>query len=151
AGSLTRTYDSRGNLLSGVRTSGSTVLTTSYTYDAASRVATITYPDSSLVTYTRDAMGKVTSLTDKPSGAGSATTTASAIAYEPFGPVSGFTYGNGVTSASTLDGDYRMTNLVENGTGTTHIQNLTYALNKGDMPTQYTDNLNSTNSINFIG
>ena len=34
--------------------------------------------------------------------AGSPTTLASSITYEPFGPISGFTYGNSVTYAPTL-------------------------------------------------
>jgi YD repeat-containing protein len=146
AGSLTLTYDTRGNELSEARVNGSTTLTTTYTYDAASRVLTITYPDGSLVTYTRDAMGKVTSLTDKPSG-GSTTTIASSITYEPFGPVTGFTYGNSLTSALTRDGDYRITQLVDNGTGTTHIQNISYTLNHGDMPSTVYDNLNYLNGF----
>ncbi len=83
--------------------------------------ATVIYPDGSLVTYTRDAMGKVTAISDKPSGR-HRNHRCSSITYEPFGPVSGFTYGNGVTYTPTLDADYRLTALVENGTGTTHIQ-----------------------------
>jgi hypothetical protein len=59
--------------------------------DAASRVSTITYPDTLVVTYTRDAMGRITAVSDKPAGAGSPTTLASSIAYKPFGPWTGFT------------------------------------------------------------
>ena len=79
AGSLTRAYHERGNLLTETRTSGSTVITTAYTYDAASRLLTITYPDGSLLTYRRDAMGRITAVSDKPAGAGSATTIASSV------------------------------------------------------------------------
>ncbi len=146
AGSLTRTYDTRGNLITETRTSGATVLATTYGYDAASRILTITYPDSSVVTYTRDAMGKVTGVSDTPSG-GSATTIASSITYEPFGPANSITMGNGVTETITLDGDYRITQIVDNGSGSTHIQNISYTLNANDQPTQATDNLTSANSL----
>ena len=35
----------------------------------------------------------------------------------PFGPVSGFTYGNGVTDTRTFDLDYRTTSIKDAGTG----------------------------------
>jgi len=149
AGSLTRAYDERGNLLTEQRVNGSTTLTTSYTYDAASRVLTITYPDNSLVTYTRDAMGRVTAVSDKPSGASSATTLASSITYEPFGPWAGLTYGNGITETPTWDADYRLTKLVDTGTAT--VQNISYTIAASDVWTAFTDNLTSTNNITSLG
>ena len=148
AGSLTRAYDERGNLLTETRTSGTTTLTTAYTYDAASRVLTVTYPDSSLLTYTRDAMGRITAVSDKPSGAGSATTLASSITYEPFGPWSGLTYGNSITETPTWDLDYRLTTLVDTGTST--VQHIGYTYYTSDQPSAYTDSLTSSNTINPI-
>ncbi len=41
AGSLTRSYDERGNMLTNKRTNGSNVYTTTYTFDPASRIASI--------------------------------------------------------------------------------------------------------------
>ena len=149
AGSLTRTYDERGNLLSEQRVNGATTLTTGYTYDAASRVLTITYPDGSLLTYTRDAMGRVTAVSDKPSGAGSPTTLASSVTYEPFGPWAGLTYGNSVTETPTWDLDYRLTTLID--TGTAAVQHIGYTYAASDQPTAFTDSLTSTNSVTSIG
>ena len=149
AGSLTRTYDERGNLLSEQRVNGTTTLTTSYTYDAASRVLTITYPDGSLLTYTRDAMGRITAVSDKPSGASSATTIASGVTYEPFGPWAGLTYGNSITETPTWDLDYRLTTLVD--TGTAAVQHIGYTYAASDQPTALTDSLTSTNSLRSIG
>jgi RHS repeat-associated protein len=148
AGTLTQAYDERGNLLTETRTSGATTLTTGYTYDAASRVATITYPDTSVVTYTRDAMGKITSVTDKPAGAGSPTTLASSITYKPFGPWSGFTYGNGIVETPTRDADYRLTRLADAGTAT--VQDISYVYSVNDQPNTATDNLTAGNSITNI-
>ena len=58
AGSLSRSWDERGNLLSETRVKGANTLTTSYAYDPASRIASITYPSDAAVAYTRDASGK---------------------------------------------------------------------------------------------
>lgn len=148
AGSLTRAYDERGNLLTEKRTSGTTALTTSYTYDAVSRVLTITYPDNSLLTYTRDAMGRITAVSDKPSGASSATTIASGITYEPFGPWNSLTDGNGIVETPTWDLDYRLTNLKDVGTAT--VQNISYTYTVANQPSAYTDNLTSSNTISPI-
>jgi len=148
AGSLTRAYDERGNLLTEQRVNGSTTLTTSYSYDAASRVLTVTYPDGSLLTYTRDAMGRITAVSDKPSGAGSATTLASGVTYEPFGPWNSLTYGNSIAETPTWDLDYRLTSLKDIGTAT--AQNIGYTYYSTDQPEIYTDNLASSNTINPV-
>jgi RHS repeat-associated protein len=146
AGSLTRAYDERGNLLTEKRVNGSTTLTTSYTYDGASRVLTITYPDNSLLTYTRDAMGRITAVSDKPSGASSATTLASSITYEPFGPWAGMTLGNSITETPTWDADYRLTALTDIGTAT--VQSIGYTINQANATTKFTDNVTSSNTLN---
>ena len=113
-----------------------------------SRVLTITYPDNSLLTYTRDAMGRITAVSDKPSGASSATTIASAITYEPFGPWNSLTYGNGIAETPTWDLDYRLTNLKDVGTAT--VQNISYTYTVANQPSAYTDNLTSSNTISPI-
>ena len=62
AGTLSRSYDQFGNLLAEVRTTSAATLTTAYTYDAANRIASITYPSGAVVSYTRDIMGRVTAI-----------------------------------------------------------------------------------------
>ena len=88
AGTLSRSYDQLGNLLTDTRVTSSATLTTAYTYDTANRVASITYPSGAAVVYTRDTMGRVTSVSAQPSG-GASTPVASSIAYKPFGPDAG--------------------------------------------------------------
>jgi len=123
AGTLSRSYDERGNVLSETRTRGTVTLKSSYTYDAASRVASITYPSGWLIAYTRDTMGRVIGVTAKKPG-GTATPVVSNVTYEPFGPVTGMKFGNGVTEARTFDLDYRLGTLTD--TATSALQHLTY-------------------------
>ena len=87
-GTLSRSYDQLGNLLTDARTTSTATLTTAYTYDTANRIASITYPSGAVVVYTRDTMGRVTSVSAQPSG-GASTLVASSIAYKPFGPDAG--------------------------------------------------------------
>ena len=80
----------------------------------------------------------------KPSSSGTSQTVLSSITYEPFGPVTGFSYGNSITDTRTYDGDYRMTNVTDHGTAT--IQNLTYTPNANDNITAITDAVTSANN-----
>ncbi len=109
SGSLSRSYDERADLLGELRTNGSTGLTTTYTYDSARRIASIDYPSGTLVSYTRDTMGRVTTVASKAPGASSATNLVSSMTYAPFGPMTHMSAFNGVSTSYTLDADYRIT------------------------------------------
>jgi RHS repeat-associated protein len=150
-GTLSRTYDERGNVLteSRVRGSGASAVTlrTKYTYDAASRMASITYPSGTAVAYARDGMGRVTGVTAQPLGAAQPTPVLSEIAYLPFGPPNALTYGNGVAESRSFDLDYRLTALA--GTGNNPIESLTYGYNAANDVLSITDGVTSGNSQSF--
>jgi RHS repeat-associated protein len=69
--------------------------------------------------------------------------------YEPFGPWSGFTNGNGITETPTWDLDYRLTVLVD--TGTAAVQHIGYTYTTGDQPNTYSDTITPSNSLTTIG
>lgn len=147
AGTLSRSYDERGNVLSEKRVVGATTLQTGYTYDGASRVSSIAYPDSAVVTYTRDAMGRITKSSARAPGSGTVATVVANIAYEPFGPFVGLTYGNQVKEQRTYDLDYRLLGLTD--TGRAAVQNLTYGYDPANNVLSITDMANSGNSQVF--
>src|SRR5205823_622614 len=68
AGAVARSYDERGNVVSQVRSAGAVTLAIAYAYDAASRIAAVTYPSGATARYSRDAMGRVTALAVQPPG-----------------------------------------------------------------------------------
>ncbi len=142
AGTLSLSYDERGNRLSESRAGR----VTSYAYDAASRIVSITYPMGWTVSYTRDAMGRSTALTAKAPG-GAVIPVVSAIGYQPFGPVKTLTYGNGVVETRNFDLDYRLTSLTASGTAPR--QNLTYGYDTADNVLSITDGVTPGNSQTF--
>jgi RHS repeat-associated protein len=152
AGTLSRSYDQLGNLLSDARTTGTIHLTTTYSYDLANRIASITYPSGALVSYTRDTMGRITAVTEKPSG-GTSAAVVSSVAYEPFGPDTGLRYGSAGQETRGFDQDYRLTNVTDLGTvrrGVTRVsQNLSYAYFPTNNVQTITDAVNSGNSQSF--
>jgi RHS repeat-associated protein len=76
-------YDARGNVLSEARTIAGTTYTVSYAYDLADRLTQITYPSGRIVTYGRDAMGRVTSVASRASAGANLVTLASNISWLP--------------------------------------------------------------------
>jgi RHS repeat-associated protein len=146
AGTLSRAYDERGNMLTEKRVHGAATLLTSFTYDGASRTSSIKYPSGWKVAYTRDAMGRITA-TNATSPGGATQSIVSGIAYQSFGPVNAMTYGNGVGETRSFDLDYRLLNLSD--TGTAALQNLTYAYDAANNVSEITDGLTAANTQNL--
>ena len=144
AGTLSRSYDQLGNLLSDVRTTSAATLTTAYTYDAANRIVSIAYPSGATVSYTRDTMGRITAVAARPSGGVSAPVVSN-VTYEPFGPYNGLTNGNGVAEARGFDQDYRLTGIIDMGTST--LKNLTYAYYPTNNVQTVSDAINPGSSV----
>ncbi len=143
AGTLSRSYDERGNMLSETRVHAAATLLTGTTYDAASRVASITYPSGWKVAYTRDAMGRITATT-ATAPVGAAQSIVAGVTYQPFGPVNGLTYGNAVGEARSFDLDYRLLNLSD--TGRAALQNLTYAYDAANNVLSIADGVAAANT-----
>ena len=113
AGTITYTYNEFGEVVTDQRQIGAFTYTTSYQYDAAGNVSSITYPSGRTVDYGRNAVGEVTSVTSNKSGV--IKTIVSSAAYQPFGPVTGLTYGNGVAFDYGHRMDYRVGTITSAG------------------------------------
>jgi RHS repeat-associated protein len=73
---------------------------------------------------------------------------ASSIAYEPFGPYTGLTYGNAVAESHGFDQDYRLTEITDSGSGST-LQSLAYAYYPTNNVQTITNAVNSGNGQNI--
>ncbi|WP_420347619.1 RHS repeat-associated core domain-containing protein [Pelagibius sp.] len=147
-GSTSLTYDDYGHLVEESRTIGGVAYVTSYDYDVAGNLLRIVYPDGRIVSYGRDALGRATSVLAQAGAAAAPVVVASDIVYEPFGPVSGLTFGNGVALDYLYDQDYRLTGIVA-GDGVTSVQDLTLAYDNADNITAITDALDASRSQSF--
>jgi YD repeat-containing protein len=143
-GSLSRSYDERGNIITDARTISSQLYSNAYTYESAGRLSGITYASSGWkVAYTRDTTGQITAVTTTQPGHG-ATNLATSVTHMPFGPIASLTWGNGVTDARTFDLDYRMTSVKDVGTG--NIQYLSYGYDADNNVHTVTDNVTPANN-----
>jgi YD repeat-containing protein len=146
AGRLQRRYDERGNVLSETRTLGGASLTTAYRYDKASRIASVIYPSGWTAGYSRDAMGRITAVAATPPG-GAAVPVAGSIAYQPFGPLAGLAYGNGIDETRDYDLDYRLTKLKDAGKSASRIAS--YGYNAADDVLSIADTLFGTQGFTY--
>jgi RHS repeat-associated protein len=84
-----------------------------YGYDAQGRLATMQLPSGKILQYGYNANGQVTSILVQGSPN---VTILSNVTYDPFGPITGWTWGNGAASASrTFDTDGKLTQITSSG------------------------------------
>jgi len=77
-----------------------------YTYDAAGRIDSMTYPSGAVVGYRHNAAGLIEAVTRTADG--QTETLAGNIQYTPFGPITALHYGNGLPLSQTFDDAYRL-------------------------------------------
>ena len=106
-------YNDLGQLIEVKEVRGALTFTTAYEYDLAGVLTKITLPSGREIDYALNSNAQVSSISADVNG--SATTLASSIAYLPYGPLSGLTYGNSKTLSAAYDQDYRPTNRTVSG------------------------------------
>ena len=107
-------YDARGNVVQKRQTQGTQTDTIGYGYSLAGRLASTVTPSGTTIQYSRDTAGRISGVTVLPpgttgAGAGNVVTN---ITYLPFGPITGYTLGNGQTVTRTYDANYAVTDVV---------------------------------------
>lgn len=98
-------YSAMGDLVRRVQVVDGQALTLRYAYDAAGRMQSMTYPDGSLVDYSYDALGQVSSVGVTPAG-GSREVLLHGVQTLPFGPEKTWTFGNGRRLDRSYDLNY---------------------------------------------
>jgi len=113
SGTTTHSYNEFGDVITDQRTIGGTSYSVSYQYDAAGDLASMTYPSGRVVSYGRDAAGRVTTATSTKNG--TQKSIVSSASYEPFGPMSNLTFGNTVSFNYGRRTDYRVSDIDSTG------------------------------------
>ncbi|MGX5730800.1 RHS repeat-associated core domain-containing protein [Pseudoxanthomonas beigongshangi] len=116
SGSTRYCYNRFGHLVRKVQTTNGVSFVVRYAYTVGGNLQAMVYPDGTMVDYGRNAQGQVTEVGVTRSGQ-SRQVLLNQAAYHPFGPVAGWTYGNGRTLSRTLDQDYRPLTVEDPNTG----------------------------------
>jgi RHS repeat-associated protein len=147
SGSTAYVYDAHGNVVEETHVVGAQSYITSYAYDLANHVTQVTYPSGRIVNYTRDTMGRISGVTTQANSLATPVTVASGASYEPFGPLTSLTYGNGLALSIQYDQDYQPQTRLVSGTAT--VQDLNYGFDSDGNITGITDHLDATRSQIF--
>lgn len=139
SGTTTFTYHSRG-LLTQQNSNGILV---GYGYNASDNLTSITYPSGRRILYGRGGPNEAISKINLDIQ-GTSLALVSGIAYRADGPISTWTYGNGLILKRTYDTDVRLTKQTLGG-----LQTLTWGYNNLDQLTAWTDLLDSARSQRF--
>ncbi len=137
--SMSWVYDTSGRVTTKSITVGAVTLGVGYGYTNG-RMSTLTLPSGNVVSYAYNSDGQVSGVQ-----VGS-TPLLSAATYEPFGPVSGWTWGNGVTHTRSYDEDGAIAAI---GTSDTNGVNLGYTYDAGSRITSIFDAATNPNSWTF--
>lgn len=106
SGSTRYCHNRFGDLTRKVQTTNGLVFTTLYGYDSAGRLISTTYPDGAVLDAVYDSNGEVSELGVTPAG-GVRQSVIAGITYVPFGPATGWQYGNGRILLRNLNRNYQ--------------------------------------------
>jgi RHS repeat-associated protein len=148
SGATALTYDEQGRVVAEAKTIQAKTYTLGFGYDANGQVTTITLPSGRTVSYARAPDGLVTGITTKATPLSSADNLATSVAYLPFGPLQGLTYGNGLALTRTYDQNYWLTGAQVAATGTTRLD-LSFDRNANGQLTGVTDSASSGRGAAF--
>lgn len=117
----------------------------SYQYDVAGQSTGMTYPSGRTLTYTLNSDGQITAVTTLASGQNQTSQSlVSNASYLPFGPLSGFSYGNGLINSYNYDQNYRLTEHTLTG-----LKNETLSYTNVGNINAISDSINNTNNVTF--
>ncbi len=116
SGSTDYCYDRFGRLTRKVQTTNSKAFTLRYAYTKTGQLQSITYPDGALVDYVRNALGQISEIgVERPQQMRQVLL--NQTTYAPFGPATGWTYGNGRSLIRTLNQNYQPEMIRDNAAG----------------------------------
>lgn len=132
-------YDRFGHVVRKVQTVDGKSLAVRYAYTLGGQLNSMTYPDGVVVDYIRNARGRVREVGVTPVN-GVREVLLTSATYEPFGPLVGWTYGNGRVLAYAYDQNYRVKRIYDPSPGGL---SLFYGYNEIGEPTQIEDGMQS--------
>lgn len=119
-----------------------------YTYDAMGRTTAITNQMAGSERQYSYTSGQLSALKVKI-GTAAAVNVATNFTYEPLGPLTGFTYGNGLQRRKTYDRDYRLTGITTNPSSGATVQDLSYFYDAANRIRTLSNGVDGTASQNY--
>ncbi|WP_162258812.1 RHS repeat protein [Lysobacter sp. Root983] len=146
-GTLEYSYNAEGQVLAQKQRIGTsaTVFDQTFSYDGLGRVSAIAYPSGVTVNYAYQ-QGQLSAIT--ATVAGISRNVLTGLSYRPFGPISAWTYGNGLVRTYSRNEDGQLLGL-SSALGADVRQSLTYGYNQANEITAITNGANSALTQSF--
>lgn len=109
-------YDRFGYMVRKLQITSGLTLMLQYVYTPAGQLQSIIYPDGAVVDYVRNAIGRTTEVGVAVANA-ARTVLLSQASYAPFGPVTGWVYGNGRSMLRSHNQNYQPDTILESASG----------------------------------
>ena len=109
-------YNRFGELTRKVQTTNGITFTTRYGYDTAGRPTSTTYPDGTVQDAVYDTNGQLAELGVTPNG-GNRQIVITGVTYAPFGPATGWQYGNGRVLLRNVNRNYQPDTILDTASG----------------------------------
>ena len=142
SGSTAWAYGEWGSLTQQQVTIAGSQYQLAWSYDTQGRVSSLTYPGGNKVHYQYDEYGDVLDLSITING--TTMPLLNSITTAPFGPISSWTYGNGLVRSLTYDGSYRVQSI-----STTGVQSLSYSYDAAGQVSTIQNGIRSNDSQSF--
>lgn len=119
-----------------------------YSYAGNGDLSRITYPSGRQVDFSYDATGRVENIETRATASGAFSDVVSGAAYAPYGPLAGYTFGNGIGATLELDASYRLTRILLVGSGEA-ILDKTYTYDDNSRVTAISDAVTPGSSATY--
>lgn len=116
SGSTSYCYNRFGQVVRKIQMTNGLTFVVRYTYSPSGDLVTLTYPDGTIVDYTRDTQARISGIGVTGSGV-SREVLLTGVTYAPFGAPTGWNYGNARHLARPLDQDYRAASILDTAPG----------------------------------
>ena len=137
-GQIDYQFDQLGRLVAEQRSIGGQSYLTEYRFNTVGQLSELVYPSGRILHYSYGSQGRLNRLTTQEHNTAPDQILVDNLDYLPFGPVTGFDYGNGITQSYTFDLDYRLTGL------TSQVQDWVYRYDLNSNIEQILDSQDST-------
>ncbi|PVM88847.1 hypothetical protein DDF67_12675 [Caulobacter endophyticus] len=148
SGSTAYVYDAQGRIIQDAKLIQGAAYTVGYAYDVNGKVTQVSLPSGRTVIYARASDGLVTGVSTKVSPTAASQALASSVSYQPFGPLKGLTYGNGLQLARTFDQNGWLSRTRVSATGVTRLD-LSFDRNANGQLDGIADNAATGRSASF--
>ncbi|MGC1511094.1 DUF6531 domain-containing protein [Ketobacter sp.] len=142
-------YNDLGQIVRDIRTVGGQTYTVRYLYDLAGILTHIFYPSGREVEFIQNPNGQTQTVRTRQTASASWSIVADNIAYKPFGPVSEYVYGNGLTVTRAYDLHYRPDLILTSDESTAYVHALDYGFNNNNELDEILDLVEPINDKTF--